>query len=318
MKSRTAVFTATLLAASAPTAALARPTIVVDEAIPFSADDLADAVSIRADSNAQIHVNRQGDVLVITVGNQARTLSVDPAIDPHDLARVVALVIVGLDAPASAGAPAPLAPVPPAPPAPPVPPAPPPPLPTTGDPALPIPVDAPPGATAPSNVLFGFAGQLPPPKNWTLRLQAGYERTEWTDSRPVMATLSRRLGPSAHLVVGIGYDTTSVWNGVDYGHINVSSIPMRAGVELRHRWFAIEGGIAGTYWDDPCLGGTIANGGYVAARAYLFPLGSIQNRVFAEAGMRHVTSTTCMGADLTTYENRDTTMQASLGLELPL
>lgn len=318
--SRTALLTATLLAAVAPTTALARPTIVVDDAIPFSADDLADAVSIRADSNAEIHVNREGDVLVITVGNQARTLSVDPAIDPHDLARVVALVIVGLDAPPSApGAPLPaVAPIAPTRPAPPAPPPPPPPLPIAGDPSLPV--DAPPaapGASAPSNVLFGFGGQLPPAKNWTLRLQAGYERTEWIDTRPVMATLSRRLGPSAHLVVGIGYDRSSVWTGYEYDRTDVSSIPMRAGIELRHRWVAIEGGVAATYWDDPCLGGTIANGGYLAARAYLFPIGSIQNRLFAEGGIRHVTSAVCMNGNID-YENRDTTVQASLGLELPL
>ncbi|MGE0403162.1 MAG: hypothetical protein AB7T06_41025, partial [Kofleriaceae bacterium] len=263
------------------------------------------------------HVNRQGDVLVITVGDQARSVAVDPAIEPHDLARVVALVIVALDGPPSAGAPvAPLPPPPPPAPTPPLPPEPPPPLPADAPPGEPMPIAAP-GATG-STVLFGAGGLVPPPKNWTLRVQVGYERTEWIDTTPVMATMSRRLGPSAHLVVGIGLDKTSVWSLSGTGRQEVSSIPMRAGVELRHRWIAVEAGLAMTRWEDECLGNTFATGGYAAARAYLFPVGAIQNRLFAEAGIRHVTSGICMDWDGVSYENRDTTGQLSVGLELPL
>ncbi len=308
--SRAAVLGATLLAASAPTAALAKPTIIVDDAIPFSADDLANAVSIRADSDAEIVVRRQGDLLVITVGGQARSLQVDPAIDAHDLARVVALVVVALDAqpraPSGPVTPAPLPQI--APPAPPPPPTP------------PTPSETPPVAPVlGASVLFGSSGPLPAPKNWTLRFQFGYGRTEWTDSRPIMATVSRRLGPSAHLVFGIGLDKTSVWNiDASADREEVSSIPTRAGVELRHRWLAIEAGLAMTRWTDACTGTTYATGGYAAARAYLVPIGSIQNRVYAEGGIRHVTSSMCMDQDSNTYENRDTTIQASIGLERPL
>lgn len=306
--SRAAVLGA-LLAASAP-AALAKPTIVVDEAIPFSADDLATAVSIRADSDAEIVVSRRGDLLVITVGDQARSLQVDPAIDAHDLARVVALVVLALDAqpraPSAPATPAPLPPNAPPPPPPPTPPTPP----SETPPVVPV---------LGASVLFGSSGPLPAPKNWTLRFQLGYGRTEWTDSRPIMATVSRRLGPSAHLVFGIGLDKTSVWSiDASADREEVTSIPTRAGVELRHRWLAIEAGLAMTRWTDACTGTTYATGGYAAARAYLVPIGSIQNRVYAEGGIRHVTSSVCMDWDGNAYENRDTTIQASIGLELPL
>lgn len=330
--SRIALFTTltATLAASAPTAALARPTIVIDEAIPFSADDLSAAVSIRTDSDAQIHVDRDGDVLVITVGDQARALAVDPAIAPHDLARVVALIIVALDAPAVAPLPPAAAPparlAPPTPPAPPAPPAPAPPAPPAppaspapAPPARPLIAEMPPGSTPSvgANVLFGGSNAKPPLKNWTVRVQAGYAKSDLFDAYPVMATVSWRLGPSAHLVGGIGTDEVGVWSGMDFEQSKISAIPLRAGVELRHRWFAIEGGIAATRWEDPCNGTTYATGGYAAARAYLFPLGAIQNRFFTELGLRHVTALGCtvVSGDM---QNRVTTVSASLGLELPL
>jgi hypothetical protein len=229
MTRRTALLTATLVAAAAPTRAFARPTIIVDDAIPFTADDLAKAVSIRADSHATIRVDRQGDVLVISVDNQARRVSVDPTIGAHDLARVVALVVVALDASTSETS------------APPTPP--PPSLPPSSAPIAP-----------PSGVAAGSS------RNWTVRFSVGVEQTDWIDSVPAMATLSRRVGPGAHLVVGIGYDQSSLWDRPDDTRVDVVSVPMRAGVEMRFRWLAVEGGLAATRWNDPCWGPTYATG----------------------------------------------------------
>lgn len=169
-----------------------------------------------------------------------------------------------------------------------------------------------------ATVLFGGANATPPPKNWTFRFQAGYAKSDWYTSYPVMASVSRRLGPSAHLVVGIGSDELGVWSGMNYDETKVSAIPMRAGVELRYRWLAIEGGVAITRWEDPCNGTTYANGGYASARAYLFPLGAIQNRVFAEVGLRHVAANGCTDENGYTMENRPSSGSLSLGLELPL
>lgn len=134
-----------------------------------------------------------------------------------------------------------------------------------------------------------------------------------------MASLSRRLGPAAHLVVGVGYDQNALWTGNEYNQAEVDAIPLRAGLELRYRWLAVEGGLAATRWDDFCMGPTFATGGYASARAYLLPIGAIQNRMFVETGIRHVTSTmSCSDEMGYTLENRETTVAASLGLELPL
>jgi hypothetical protein len=98
-------------------------------------------------------------------------------------------------------------------------------------------------------------------------------------------------------------------------------MPMKAGVELRHRWAAIEGGIAATrYYDSTCQLDAIATGGYATARAYLVPLGAIQNRVFLEAGIRHVVQGACTVDDVSSMplENRDSAGHVSVGLELPL
>ena len=317
MTSRTALLTATLLAASAPTAALARPTIIVGDAIPFSADDLATAVSIRSDSTAAIRVDREGDLLVITVGDQVRSIDVVGLDDPHDLARIVALVIVALDAPLGD---APLAPI-----APPRPPAvAPPPTPLSAPPpvALPLPgspITEAPGTTG-SLVLFGGgANALPPPKNWTLRASIGLEQSDLR-AQLLQLSLSRRLGPWAHVVLGIGYDKHEIWT-MDLGTEEVEAVPVKAGLELRYGWAAIEGGLAAKmYYDTTCMTDAVATGGYGTARVYLFPLGAIQNRTFVEAGIRHVVQSACTVDSIssTPLTNRDTAAHLSLGLELPL
>ncbi len=248
------------LALAAMTAtAHARPRITVDDSVPFTAKDLADAVEIRVrETNVTIHVARSGDLIVITVGDRARALEVDDA-QPHDLARVVALVIVSLaESPISTQRLV-------APPAPPEPPAPPPP---------PAPMLAPPAPPAPP----AFEAELPPdapsihvttdstrsPSRYALRASVGYQRTDGgIFTTPVLASLATSITPSVRFVVSGGIDQHGT-------HIETTtSVLGRLGLEGRFGALGVELGGAGFAFDT-CTGETgTAAGVYGTARIYL-------------------------------------------------
>lgn len=292
MTSRTALLAATFLAVSAPAAALARPTIVVDAATPFSADELANAVSIRGESDAQIDVKREGDVLVITVGPQARALSIDPAIAPHDLARVVALIIVALDA----------SPAHPA--------------------ALPIPSESSPGAIT---VASGSGPVLPRSKAWTLRLSAGMHAEDGGDGPMATATMSRRLSANAHVLIGASLEYAHAMLGLIAGQGESTLISAKAGLELRRGWAALEGGLAATRIvmgceiEDP----KVSFDPYGVARVYLVAAETNHYRMFVEAGVKRVSTTSaCVGQFNSTgswmLPSAFTTVHGAFGIEVPL
>jgi len=85
------------VALSGPAAAKPQ-TVTIDEAVPFSSSQLADAVALRAgDVSLTIHVARQGDALKVEVGGSSQVVVVDLA-DPEAAVRVVAMVVVALGA----------------------------------------------------------------------------------------------------------------------------------------------------------------------------------------------------------------------------
>ena len=92
---RTLAASFALVTAVAPV--YARPSVTTGEAVPFTAGQLADAVSLRSESNATVRVTRSDGGLVVQVGNASQLVVVDDSqIDPYETARVVALVVVAL------------------------------------------------------------------------------------------------------------------------------------------------------------------------------------------------------------------------------
>ncbi len=271
----------TLLALLAMTATVsARPRITVDDSVPFTAKDLADAVEIRVrDTNATIHVARSGDMIVITVGDRARALEVDGAA-PHDLARVVALVIVSLAEPpiSTRRLVAPRAPVPPTPMlAPPAPPAPPePPKPMLAPPAPPEPPEPPEPMLAPAPPP-AFEAEVPPdapsihvttdstpPSRYALRASIGYQRTDGgIFTTPFLASLATSITPSVRFVVSGGLDQHGT-------HLATTTSALgRLGLEGRFGALGLELGGAGFAFAT-CTGETGTAGGvYGTARIYL-------------------------------------------------
>ncbi|HEY5950897.1 MAG TPA: hypothetical protein VIV40_35635 [Kofleriaceae bacterium] len=78
-------------------AALARPSITVGEAVPYSAAVLDDAVMMRGDVRADVRITRSGDSFMVTVGGASQRVAMPPG-DLQDDVRVLAMVIVALDA----------------------------------------------------------------------------------------------------------------------------------------------------------------------------------------------------------------------------
>jgi len=75
----------------------ARPSVTIGEGVPFTAGQLADAVSLRTASNANVRVTRSNGALVVQVGDASQTVVADDNLgDPYETARVVALVVVAL------------------------------------------------------------------------------------------------------------------------------------------------------------------------------------------------------------------------------
>lgn len=217
----------------------ARPTITVDTSVPFSAKEISDAVEIRVhDSDARIHIARAGDVIVITVGDRARALQVDDA-PPHDLARVVALVIVSLAEPSISTTPLPSPAAPPLPPA--------------------FDREAPPEMPS-----IHSTRATPPPSPYALRATIGHQRTDGgVYTTPVLASLAAAITPQVRVVVSAGVDEHGTKNDT------ATSALGRIGVEGRFGALGLELGGAGFAFhacnDD--IGG--AGGVYGTARIYL-------------------------------------------------
>lgn len=257
----------------------AHPTITVDDSVPFTAKDLADAVEIRVrDTNARIHIARSGDVIVIIVGDRARALEVDNA-EPHDLARVVALVIVGLaESPPIATAPLapPRPPTPPTPltaPTPPTPPTPP----TAPEPPPVFDAEAPPESLS----IHVTTDSTRPPSRYSLRASVGYQRTDGgIYTTPFLASLATALTPNVRFVVSGGVDEHGT-------HIATTASALgRLGLEGRFGALGLEIGGAGFAFRT-CQGDVATgSGAYGTARVYL-PV-SARGQLVIEAGGYYV------------------------------
>jgi hypothetical protein len=298
---KTFQLTACLFVVLAATPAVAQPTITVDESTPFTAHELADAIQLRVDSNATIDVRRDGDRWLITIDGHTRPIELSE-VDPHDAARIVALVAVGMDAPTAAveRSPALAAVVPPAP-------------------------DVDHVDTRTRESLFGERS-VASAANWALRAAAGVrsDGRTWTvphDAPVLTLTIARRVGQSAHAIVGIDWDGNS--SAFDSDGVFFA----RAGIELRHRWFAIEGGARVTTARicEPIDKRVTLFGPYLASRIHLFPV-STHGRVFTELGIGQTSGVLSVSAcamegdgvgDLP-FAMSVRTMHATLGLEVPL
>lgn len=262
----------------ATSVAHARPTITVDPSVPFTAKDLADAIEIRLQSNARIHIARSGDIIVITVGDRARALEVDGAA-PHDLARVVALVIVGLaESPRAFPPPLPIsttplvAPRPPTPPTPPTPPAPPePPIAAEPPPPPPPIAEGPPETRA-------ILTAAPLLSKYSVRATVGYQRTDGgVYTTPFMVSLATRIAPKARVVATAGLDK--------HGDKNETALAVLARLGVEGRFGALGLEIGGTTLGfrtcDDELG--TAAGVYGTARIYM-PLSPTAQLVLEAGG----------------------------------
>lgn len=87
-----------LVVAASPGLATARPSITLEDAVPFTEDQLAEAIGLRvADARAEVKVSRRADHLVVSVGDRSDTVAIASA-DPHANARTVAMMVVALAA----------------------------------------------------------------------------------------------------------------------------------------------------------------------------------------------------------------------------
>lgn len=159
--------TALLLSVLVPGLAAAGPSYSVDPSAPFTAHDLAEAVQLRTDARKDIRVTRVEDGLLVEVDDTRQVVDVRSD-DPHDAARVVALVVVSLVE------------------------APPPPV--------------PPGSAEAPGVLAAAAPQVAAPSPWALRAAVGLSRDDGgTFSTPVTGAVSYQLASVARLVASVTY-----------------------------------------------------------------------------------------------------------------
>lgn len=302
-----ALIAGSLLAATAH----AQPTITVDDSVPFSAKELSDAFDIRVrESNAQIHIARSGDDIVVTVGDRVRAIEFDSTAS-HDLARVVALVIVSL-----ADAPMETSPTVAAPPTPPVP---------------PIPPTAPPSAVEADASIMAPSIPVAAPATWALQVALGWHAERGGEMTVedggagviVAATVSRRLTGNARALLGATAEQTHRMTALaNRGAHTLFSA--KAGVELRHRQFAVEGGIAATRVVVDCgiEEPEVSFDPYGAARVYLASVGVFRNRLFVEAGAKRVSTTSaCIGELRSGGVDRPssvTTIHGAIGIEVSL
>jgi len=161
--------TALLLSILIPALAAAGPSYTVDPAAPFTAHDLAEAVQLRTEARSDVRVTRVDDGLLVEVDDTRQVVDVRSD-DPHDAARVVALVVVSLvDAP-------------------------------------PAPALAPPGSTETPAALTASVAPPPAPSRWSLRAAIGMSRDDGgTISTPLTGAVSYQLATSARLVGSVTY-----------------------------------------------------------------------------------------------------------------
>ncbi|MDX2089286.1 MAG: hypothetical protein SFX73_15635 [Kofleriaceae bacterium] len=153
-----------------PAVAFASPTYAVGEAVPFTALQLEEAVVLRGDPRVDVRVTRQGNDLLVEVGDARQVVAVNDT-DPHGAARVVAMVVVALvgDAASTPAFPPPSAPAP----------------------AAGLTLDHEPRATG---------------SPWSIRGTVGFARDDsGTFATPVTGAVSYRLAPFARLVGSVTY-----------------------------------------------------------------------------------------------------------------
>jgi hypothetical protein len=158
--------TALLISVLVPSLAAAGPSYTVDPAVPFTAHDLAEAVQLRTDARPDVRVTRVGDGLLVEVGDAHQVVDVN-AREPHDVARVVALVVVSLVD------------------------------------ATPAPVPSPEETPA---ALTTTAAPAPAPSRWSMRAAVGLSRDDGgTFATPLTGGLSYQLAPFARLAASVTY-----------------------------------------------------------------------------------------------------------------
>jgi hypothetical protein len=214
-----------------PQLASGEPVVVVDEAAPFSAQQLSDAVKLRVTPKGDVRVTRNGNVLVIEVGDASETVTIEEG-DPREAARVVAMVIVALDGRADRAR-------------------------------------LPDGDANDDETPAVFASAAAPvqltPSRWAVRATVGkiLGGSAASSFHPLSAAISYSLGEHSRVVAS----TSLIWN---YGdpwpkeHYN----PYRLGLEGRAGAIGLELGGFVARQSDCVAGDFIAYGGYFGARVY--------------------------------------------------
>jgi hypothetical protein len=283
---------ALIAALIASSTASARPTITVGATVPFSASDLANAVRLRADSNARIQIDRDGSALIVSVDGQTRPVDLATVEDPHDAARIVALVVVAMAEPDTARAP-------------------------TATPSMAI-------APAPDEprehtALFGDAQPITASR-WTVRASVGGRAGEAYGTVTTGVAVGRLLGPDVQVLVGFDADERHRFGSANaYDSMHQNGVMFgRAGVELRHRWLGVELGATATRFT-MCDSTATTISPYITGRAHLFALS--RGRIYAEVGIsqdRTSVEYTCMNITDWPILFTQETVQGSLGIEVPL
>lgn len=93
---RTISLCSILLLLLAHESAHAKPRLVVEPSAPFTEAELQAAVDIRGGNKHPVQVHRRGDAIVVHIGDEERVVDLVDS-EPTNAARVVAIVIIGLD-----------------------------------------------------------------------------------------------------------------------------------------------------------------------------------------------------------------------------
>jgi hypothetical protein len=247
---------ATLILALVPAVVSAEPTITLGPEVPFTAADLGDAVEMRGGSAAVIRVTRDGDELIVQADDRSQVVEIVDD-NPHDAARIVAMVVVALGHDAAVAAP--VAPAP----------------------AL---APAPPSASGPSMSAGSpaIASTAPAParqhSRFDLRGTVGLMRDDGGTYAPTyIAGIGFELVPSTRVVASVMGAEISGIGGV--GGI----MPLRLGLEGRAGALAVELGMMFDPETDCRDDRGVATGAYGAARVYV-PLGRLDGKLTMEGG----------------------------------
>jgi hypothetical protein len=312
---RSVVFAATLLSI---TRAAAAPTITVGQSVPVTASELAEAVRLRVDSNARIHVSRDGSSLIIAVDDTTRPIDLEPDTeDSHEAARIAALVIVSLAAPRADGSI----------------------VPTTLASSAGAVASARPGVDdRRAGASTTLVGATMAPGTWSLRvglgMRAARAKVEAFDADPVPhetttanVVVARRVGSNARLVVGLEWDRATPFADAEETpamQTTAGVLFARAGVEVAHRWFAVEGGLAAAPFS--VCGDEAASswGPYLSTRVHVLALAA-KHRIFGEVGVEQQRMSTASGCGTERSEPDSwpmmlthTSVHATVGMEVSL